>query len=86
MDNALINYLQLFAPIPASDRELILTAFEPVNYKEGDVLFQSGHVCRQLFFICNGVLRIMVQNEKGNEVTHFFPEGKLLLHHSEQFY
>jgi CRP-like cAMP-binding protein len=29
-------------------------------------------VIKEIFFICRGVLRIMVHNENGTEVTHFF--------------
>ena len=29
-------------------------------------------LCKEMFFICKGVLRIVSLNEKGNTVTHFF--------------
>lgn len=72
MDNQLINYLRLFHAVNAEDARLIDDAFQMQCFKESDYLFQSGHVCRQFFFVCKGILRIIVQNEKGSEVTHFF--------------
>jgi CRP-like cAMP-binding protein len=72
MANPLISFLKLFRDIPACDEALIAAATEYHTYKEGDYLFQSGKVCREMFFICKGVLRILVINEAGNEVTHFF--------------
>ena len=72
MSNPLISFLKLFRDIPAADVDLIAQAMEYRTYKEGDYLFQSGKVCRELFFICKGILRIVVINESGNEVTHFF--------------
>jgi len=51
---------------------LITSYFESNIFEEGDYLFRSGHIIREMFFICKGVLRIMVNNEKGIEVTHFF--------------
>jgi CRP-like cAMP-binding protein len=72
MSSLLINYLRLFRHISAEDEAFIYTAFTPRSLKEGDVLFSPGHVCKEMFFICNGVLRIMVQNGKGVEVTYFF--------------
>ncbi|NCD71085.1 Crp/Fnr family transcriptional regulator [Mucilaginibacter agri] len=72
MDSPLINYLRLFRHIPAEDASLISEAFKQRAVKEGDVLFTSGHVCKEMFFICNGVLRIMIHNDKGAEVTYFF--------------
>src|SRR5260221_6001239 len=72
MGTPLITYLRLFKPIPAEDQELIATYFEPKVFKEGDTLFKGGKTCQELFFVCNGVLRILATNEKGVEVTHFF--------------
>jgi CRP-like cAMP-binding protein len=72
MPSPLINYLRLFRHISAEDEALVSPAFIPRSLKEGDVLFSSGHVCKEMFFISKGVLRIMVQNEKGAEVTYFF--------------
>jgi CRP/FNR family transcriptional regulator, anaerobic regulatory protein len=72
MYNSLVTYLQKFRHISNEDQQLIITAFSGRCYKEGAPLFQSGHICKEMFFICKGVLKIIVQNEKGNEVTHFF--------------
>jgi CRP-like cAMP-binding protein len=72
MENKLITLLQQLKPIPPEDQQQIVAAFESRHFKEGEYLFRSGHVCRQMFFIEDGVLRIMAQNEKGNEITYFF--------------
>jgi CRP/FNR family transcriptional regulator, anaerobic regulatory protein len=72
MSNPLISYLQLFGTISAADQEMIEAATQFRVVKEGEVLAGSGTVCREMFFICKGVLRIVKENEKGNEVTHFF--------------
>lgn len=72
MDNQLLNYLQLGKILSEEDQSVILDAFEYRTYKEGETLFQSDHICRQMFFVCKGILRILVQNEHGAEVTHYF--------------
>lgn len=72
MTDKLISFLQLFKYLSADDQVLITAAFETKEFNEGDYLFKGGKVCQQRFFICDGVLRIMVRNEKGNEVTHYF--------------
>ncbi len=72
MPHQLISFLQSFKHIPLEDHDLIIAAFEQKIFNEGDYLFKGTQVCRQLFFITDGVLRIMVRNEKGNEVTHYF--------------
>ena len=72
MSNPLIAYLQLFRHLDENEQQLITAAFVGKQFNEGDRLFESGRVCREMFFICKGILRIMARNEKGNEVTHFF--------------
>lgn len=72
MTDPLIKYLNGFAPIPEADQALISTAFEKRSYREGNYLFRSGHVCKERFFVCSGILRIAVQNHKGAATTHYF--------------
>lgn len=72
MSHPLISYLQLSATISPADQAAIEAATQFRTYKEGEVLAGMGKICRELFFICKGVLRIVRENEKGNEVTHFF--------------
>jgi CRP/FNR family transcriptional regulator, anaerobic regulatory protein len=72
MPNPLVSFLQQYRFIPPQDQQLIAEAFKPESFKEGDTLFAPGRVISQLFFIVKGVLRIMVTNEKGNEITHYF--------------
>lgn len=72
MAQLLISYLQQFKSIPPADTQLIADAFSPRVLKEGDVLFNGGGICTQLFFICRGVLRIMTDTPEGKQVTHYF--------------
>jgi CRP-like cAMP-binding protein len=72
MLNPLISFLKLFRDIPSADEALIAAALETRTYKEGEYLFRADRVCREMYFICQGVLRIMVLNEQGNQVTYFF--------------
>ena len=72
MENKLVSYLQLFTDIPSSDRELISEAFDVKRFSEGEYLFESGGICKEMFFICSGVLKIIVNNEKGVNVIHYF--------------
>lgn len=77
MTSPLITLLQQFQPISASDQETILATTEQKKFKENDYLFSGGKICREMFFVCRGVLRIMALNEDGKEVTHYFiPENR----------
>lgn len=72
MNSPLVDFLRRFAPISDEDGALILSAFTPRSFKEGDVLFQGGRICREMFFILGGIIRVMMFNGKGVEVTCFF--------------
>lgn len=72
ISNNLISFLQQYHVFDEKEKELILEYFMEISLNEGDYLFHGGHVPNELFFISSGILRILVQNEKGNNVTHFF--------------
>lgn len=72
MHDKLISFFQLFRHLPDEDQALITEAFTYKEFHEGDYLFKAVKVCQEYFFILDGILRIVVRNEKGNEVTHYF--------------
>lgn len=72
MPASLLNCLQAAGPIPEAEQALILAAWQPRAVAEGETLTAIGHICQELFFIEEGVLRIMKQQPSGKEVTHFF--------------
>ncbi|HEY2582649.1 MAG TPA: Crp/Fnr family transcriptional regulator [Mucilaginibacter sp.] len=72
MFECFISYLKLFKNIPDKDIEIIENELEYRKAAEDEVLFNEGQICKEMFFICKGVLRIVSLNEKGNMVTHFF--------------
>ena len=67
-----INYLRLFKNIPSADEAIIESELGYRKVSEGEVLLNQGDFCREMFFICKGVLRIVSQNEKGNKMAYFF--------------
>jgi len=72
MQNPLIAYLSLVEAFTDEERENIVGAFQVRSYKEGEMLFQSGGVAGELFFICKGVVKITTVKTNGDEVTQFF--------------
>lgn len=46
--------------------------FEIQSFKEGEILFAPGGICRHLYFVKQGVLRIMSVSDKGDDITHYF--------------
>jgi CRP-like cAMP-binding protein len=74
----LIPFLQQRKPIPEGDQHTIASYFQPKTFKEGEYLFKGGKICHDLFFICSGILRIIVINDKGVECTGFFVKENTL--------
>jgi CRP-like cAMP-binding protein len=72
MFNVFINFLRLFKNISAVDAAIIEGELSCRKITEGDVLFTEGYICREMYFICKGVLRIVSQNEKGSKMAYFF--------------
>lgn len=72
MYKQLISYLQLLRNIPKEDENIITSYFEHKTFKEDDILFKEGKICRELFFVIEGVIRIVSVNDKAIELTHFF--------------
>jgi CRP-like cAMP-binding protein len=72
MVNHFIDFLRLFRNISKEDAEIIEQYLGYRTATDGEVLFNEGEICREMFFISKGVLRIVSQNEKGNKLTIFF--------------
>jgi CRP-like cAMP-binding protein len=72
MESPLITHLLGFGPVPEKDRALIEAAFERRMVKEGENLFKGSRICRELFFVEQGVLRIVKINSIEVEVTYYF--------------
>lgn len=72
MDHPLINFIKNIKPLADAEEKLLAETFELKKVKDGEYLFHAGKVCRELYFIADGVLRIFGLNEKGNEVTRSF--------------
>lgn len=76
MKSLLINALQQVGPVPAADHELILSAWESRTVAEGAFLVRADTPCQELFFIKQGVLRILSQPLRGKEVTLSFMQER----------
>lgn len=69
---ALLQHLRSFGPINTDEAAVIIAYFKHEHAKEGEYIFQAGKVCRKLFFVVSGVLRIVATNNKGLDITHYF--------------
>ncbi|HMF70622.1 MAG TPA: Crp/Fnr family transcriptional regulator [Flavitalea sp.] len=69
---ALLIFLRSFRTITGVDAAVITPYFQVKYFKEGEYLLTQGKVCKELFFIVSGILRIVTTNYKGIDVTHYF--------------
>jgi CRP-like cAMP-binding protein len=72
MYDPLFTYLQLIRSFSPEEREIISSHLSFRTVPEGETLLREGHIARELFFICKGILKIVTTNTKDNYVTQFF--------------
>ena len=68
----LLTFLRQFKPITDDDAAVITSFFKARQVKEGEYLFEGGKICRNLFFVTTGILRIVAINDKGRDITYYF--------------
>ncbi|UUF13855.1 MULTISPECIES: Crp/Fnr family transcriptional regulator [Flavobacterium] len=66
------NHLDLFHKISLEDKNSIAQYLEYRSVKEGEILIEENKIANEIFFVCNGVLKIASVSDKGNDVIHFF--------------
>jgi len=72
----LLAFLRQLKPIADDDAAVITSYFKFRQAKEGECLLEPGQVCRTLFFITTGVMRIFGVNDRGQDITHYFISDK----------
>ncbi|HVN49678.1 MAG TPA: Crp/Fnr family transcriptional regulator [Bacteroidota bacterium] len=65
-------YIIETAKVPSSDEEKIGPLFKKHVFSKGHFLIREGTICKTLFFIDTGLVRIYRTTDDGNEVTAFF--------------
>jgi CRP-like cAMP-binding protein len=72
MTAQLTLFLQKNTRLAAGEISDIISAFKPVKIKRNEHLVEIGTICRNLYFINKGSLRIYGFDKKGNEITSYF--------------
>ncbi len=68
----LLAFLRSLRPINADEAATIISHFRTNQFKEGEYLFTAGNVCKELFFVVSGIIRIVTVNDKGVDITYYF--------------
>lgn len=78
MGTSLLDAFPPFGQLPAASQQQLLVAWQRRTVAEGEALSEAGGVCREVFFVEQGVLRVVARSRRGREVTHTFRrEGQL---------
>jgi len=59
---------------------------ELITFKKGDIIVESGKVCKYLFLVENGLLRNFYYDGKGNDITHWFAKEEMLATVPQSFF
>lgn len=82
----LSEYLRNIAK-PSDSLEVELkNMFEPKEFAKGDFLFKQGEICRHLFFIEKGLVRVYYYSDSGKEITAWFSAEHSLVTAIDSFY
>ncbi len=72
MSASLLAALQPFGSLSAADQHRFVAAWQERSATEGELLFRAGPPCPELFFIEQGVLRLVTRSRLGKEITQSF--------------
>ncbi|WP_443946995.1 Crp/Fnr family transcriptional regulator [Pedobacter sp. AW1-32] len=76
MTDILFEHIELKVDLSQTDKELIVSFFEPKKIRKRQYLLQAGEQCKYLTFVSKGLLRTYNVDDKGNEhMSVFGSEG-----------
>jgi CRP-like cAMP-binding protein len=67
-------------------KEELKKLFEPKEYSKGDFLFKQGELCRHLYYIESGLVRIYYFSSRGKEITVWFSAENTIVTAIDSFY
>ena len=82
----LSEYLRNISKLSDSFEEDLKNLFEPKEFSKGDHLFKQGELCRHLYFINKGLVRVYYYSGSGKEITAWFSAEKSLVTAIDSFY
>lgn len=70
--NPVSIFFQQFVALTEQQQISIAAAFRRKKVSEGTFLFAGDKVCRELYFVHSGVLKIMTRSDEGADLVYFF--------------
>lgn len=72
---SLLRYIGHYVNLTPHSKELVANTFKVTDYQKGHILFNEGDICRNLYFIINGVCRTYHDHDKKEITTWIYPES-----------
>lgn len=77
MYQLLKEYLTRHIEITDEEMDAFSSKFKSRATKRGEVLLEANSICRHMYFVNKGCLRVYLMDDKGSESTRFLiPEGR----------
>lgn len=80
------EYLKNIANHSDSSEEDLKNLIEPKKFSKGDLLFRQGEICRHVYYIEKGLVRVYYYSDSGKEVTAWFSAENTLVTAIDSFY
>ena len=76
MYQVLKKYLTKYIEVTDEELAIFSGKFKSKSTRRGEILLDAGSICRQMYFISKGCLRVYLVDEQGRESTRILlPEG-----------
>jgi len=82
----LSEYFKNIAKPSDSLEDVLKNFFEPKELSKGDHLFKEGDICRHMFYIEKGLVRVYYYSDRGKEITAWFSAENTLVTAIDSFY
>lgn len=67
--------VSLIMPVTTEDLEMLLPFVQQKTVKKKDFILREGEICRNIFFLVNGFVRMYYTDFDGNEINYRFTDG-----------
>jgi len=69
-----MDLLSQFGNLDQNQIELIASRSIDLELKRNDFFWETGKTSKYVGFVTNGILRVYYENDRGEEITHYFVE------------
>jgi CRP-like cAMP-binding protein len=74
----LLNAIRHYIPLSSDDEAIISSLFRVVKLQKGQHLLQAGNICKNIFFIGEGLVRYYAITDGEERTSYFNKEGEFV--------